>query len=428
MSYKQFDWYSCLVVCVFSSMLLVVFGVLSSFHMNALRNGLWSGALFSFDTVSLYLVLLSVFLWLSLTFLFGRVSVISKVFVTLSVISSLVCYCSVHCLVFWVFYELSILFLLLLLLTESPYSERYLASWYLLGYVVLTSLPMLLCLFYLSVETGSFDMRTWFSLCGDNMILGSGVLLVLGVMFVTKVPLPPFHVWLPIVHAEASSIVSVCLSGYIMKLGLLGVCRMCCSVLPGSLFSSVYMLVCMALAVLFFFSAARELDGKRWLAFLSLSHIVVAAICLSVVSFSGSNLAFIFSVGHGLSAGVVFILLWLVYEVSGSRNWFVLKFCLSGSLLMRCLMASGVCTVASLPPTLQFFTEVSVVSESGYVSLLFVYVFFLYLFFSGLVPLFLIGGLLSRHFSVSFGDAGVYGYFSSVLFLVLWSFIMFVIV
>nr|YP_010514536.1 NADH dehydrogenase subunit 4 [Diplodiscus mehrai]UXL86267.1 NADH dehydrogenase subunit 4 [Diplodiscus mehrai] len=428
MSYKQFDWYSCLVVFVFSGLSLLVWGIFSSFQVSALQSGLWSGAIFSLDAVSLYLVLLSVFLWLSLSFLFGRVSAVSKVYVTLSVISSLVCYCCVHCLVFWVFYELAILFLLLLLVTESPYSERYLASWYLLGYVVLTSLPMLLCLFYLSVESGSFDMRTWFSSEGSSALLSHSVLLVLGVMFVTKVPLPPFHVWLPIVHAEASSIVSVCLSGYIMKLGLLGVCRMCCSVLPSGLFSSGYMLVCMALAVLFFFSAARELDGKRWLAFLSLSHIIVAAICLSVVSFSGSALAFIFSVGHGLSAGVVFILLWLVYEVSGSRNWFVLKFCLSSSLLMRCLMASGVCTVASLPPTLQFFTEVSVVSESGYVSLLFVYVFFLYLFFSGLVPLFLIGGLLSRHFSVSFGDAGVYGYFSSVFFLVLWSFIMFVII
>ena len=77
-------------------------------------------------------------------------SFISKIMVALSIFCSLVRFCCVHSLGFWVFYEMSILFLLLLLVIESPYSERYVASWYLLGYVVLTRLPMLLCIFYLS--------------------------------------------------------------------------------------------------------------------------------------------------------------------------------------------------------------------------------------------------------------------------------------
>lgn len=82
-------------------------------------------------------------------------------------------------------------------------------------------------------------------------------------MFITKIPLPPFHVWLPIVHAEARSPVSMCLRGYIMKLGLLGVCRFRYSLLSDYVFRGPYVLIGLCFAILFFFSAARELDGKR---------------------------------------------------------------------------------------------------------------------------------------------------------------------
>ncbi len=211
---------------------------------------------------------------------------------------------------------MSILPLLLLLILESPYSERYIASWYLLGYVVLTSLPMLLCIFYVSLIRGSFFISSW-KACEMG---GVTVFLLLSIMFITKIPLPPFHVWLPIVHAEASRSVSVCLRGYVMKLGILGVCRFCRWLLPRFVFSSYYVLLGLCLAVLFFFRASRELDGKRWLAFLRLSHIVVAATCLCVSGFDLSSVSFFYCLGHGLSAGVRFILLWGLYEVTGSRN------------------------------------------------------------------------------------------------------------
>lgn len=75
-------------------------------------------------------------------------------------------------------------------MVESPYSERYVASWYLLGYVVLTRLPMLLCIFYVSLERGRFIIPFWGGATGSRV----GVFLLLGVMFITKVPLPPFHI------------------------------------------------------------------------------------------------------------------------------------------------------------------------------------------------------------------------------------------
>lgn len=77
-----------------------------------------------------------------------------------------------------------------------------------------------------------------------------------------------------------------------------------------------------------------------------------------------------------------------------------------------------ICTVASIPPTVQFFSEILVLCDGGFIRVVFVVLMFLYLFFSGLVPLFLVGGLLSRHYSVGFGVGTVFSKLLGVVFLV----------
>nr|QGL09327.1 NADH dehydrogenase subunit 4 [Clinostomum complanatum]UYP50944.1 NADH dehydrogenase subunit 4 [Clinostomum complanatum] len=398
MARKFFDWYSW-GLTIFALLGLLVslccFGNSSCWDLSGVNVVIY-GDYLCFDFIGGFLSLLSVLLGFSIFCMWNVLSVRSFVFVLTSVLFSVLSFLCSHALLFWVCYELSILFLLFLLISESPYSERYMAAWYLVGYVVLTSLPMLLSILYLSVVGGSYVMASW-SLDGDSVV----VLLLLGVLFVTKVPVPPFHVWLPIVHAEAESVVSVCLSGYIMKLGLLGVCRFCSNILPLGLFCETYIVFSFSMSLIFFLCACRELDGKRWLAFLSLSHILVAVVCLACSSFVGSGLSFFYSLAHGLSAGLVFILLWWCYEVCGSRNWLLIKTVMGGSLFNRLIVCLSLCSAASLPPTVQFFCEVFVLFEVGKFSACVFGVFCLYLFVSSLVPFFLLGSLVTRHSSVS---------------------------
>nr|YP_010528191.1 NADH dehydrogenase subunit 4 [Echinoparyphium aconiatum]UXW64385.1 NADH dehydrogenase subunit 4 [Echinoparyphium aconiatum] len=426
MGFKKFDWYSWSIVVGLGSFLIMVLVGLSFMGLGLL--GLYSvefGQLFVVDSVSFYLSILSLFLAVSLMGVSGGLSPLSRMMLGGSVVSSVLCYSCINGLWFWVFYEMSILPLLLLLIAESPYSERFIASWYLLGYVVVSSLPMLLCILYLGGISGSYSFQLWL----PEFSLGGGFLIyiILSVMFITKIPLPPFHVWLPIVHAEASSPVSMCLSGYIMKLGLLGVCRFSYNLLSDYIFSDYYVLISLCFATLFFFSAARELDGKRWLAFLSLSHIVIVSLCFNVCSYDNVLLSFLYCLGHGLSAGVTFMLLWMIYDVSGTRNWVVLKGSLSGSLLLRCLAVACVSSAASVPPTINFFSEVMILSDGGFVSMLFAYMMSLYLFIGGLIPLFLVGCLLSRHYSISFGCGHISSYIMSISFLVGWCFLLFLV-
>lgn len=155
------------------------------------------------------------------------------------------------------------------------------------------------------------------------------------------------------------------------------------------------------------------------MAFLSLAHIVIVAVCFRVCRFEGVLLSLVYSLGHGLSAGVVFLFLWMIYEVSGSRNWLVLKSCVSRSLLVRCLLVACICTTASVPPTLKFFSEVVVLREGGYsYGSLCVVLLCLYLFVGGLVPVFLVGCLLSRHYSIKFGGGYVGNYLGGLFLLV----------
>lgn len=145
-------------------------------------------------------------------------------------------------------------------------------------------------------------------------------MLLVSLLFVTKVPLFPFHSWLPIVHAEARSVVSMCLRGYIMKLGVLGVYRFGHWVIPGYLFEEYYVM-CVLFRSLFIFLCARfELDGKRWLAFLSLSHIRLVPACLYLSVEGGQGVSFVYCLGHGLSSCMTFVLFWFLCVVVGSRN------------------------------------------------------------------------------------------------------------
>lgn len=113
--------------------------------------------------------------------------------------------------------------------------------------------------------------------------------------------------------------------------------------------------------------------------------------------------------------------------MSGSRNWAVLKFGLSGSLLMRFLVGACLCTVASLPPTVQFFCEVHTLWEAGPITACFVFGLFCYLFCGGLVPMFVLRGLLTRHYRIGLGPGVVFMGLFSVFFLLMWSFILFLV-
>nr|QXU59708.1 NADH dehydrogenase subunit 4 [Bothridium pithonis] len=393
--------------------LLLLVPLFYSIGLAGVHSVVFSCNYFIFDSLSFYLLVLVVFLGgFGVLSTRSSLSGSSLLFLGASLVFTGLCFCVNNSVLFWCFYELSIIPLLFLIFAESPYSERFIAGWYFAVYLLVTSLPLILLLLYLSFVEGSFFFDSW---GGES---GVFVYLVLSFVFFTKVPLCPFHTWLPIVHAEATSIVSIFLSGYIMKLGLLGVYRCAPQIFVGDFV--IYLFICCAFSVFFMVTAANELDGKRWLAFLSLSHILVPFLGFYVSSWGVINLSFLYCLGHGLSAGLVFGLLWFLYDVTHSRNWLLLKGGIGGDfvtlLVVMCLLS-----LCSFPPTIQFFCEVFLLSSSmqSYLYLLF---WVLYLFLGGLVPLVLCGHLLIRFEGRETSSFFVYSFGLLLVYLLLWCF------
>lgn len=376
-------------------------------------------SLFLFDSLSFYFLLLVIFLGVYTKFIFYKnFTSTVRVFLSISLVFRCVRFFLNHAILFWCCYELSMLPLLYLIFLESPYSERFLAGWYFSCYLIITRLPLVLILLYIGLIENRFLFSEW-SLSLDFV----SILVVLAFIFFTKVPLFPFHTWLPIVHAEATSIVSIYLRGYIMKLGLLGVYR-CCKCIFNSRFI-LYLFLALVVRVIFLIISSGELDGKRWLAFLRLSHIVIPFFGFFISDWSIINYSFFYCLGHGLSAGILFGLLWCFYDICGSRNWLLLKSSVSGGFIMY-IVVFRFLSLCSFPTTIQFFCEVGFIWSSCY-SFIYIVFWLCYLFCGGLIPLVLAGHLLIRCEYIDSDLCRYFKFLNLLIFLLLWCYVGFIV-
>nr|QDO72031.1 NADH dehydrogenase subunit 4 [Schistosoma haematobium] len=342
--------------------------------------------LFIRDYLSFVMILLTVIImWLFIVIGLNSISIYISMF------SAILIYVINNSLIFWFFYELSIICALYMLLKESLYPERYNASWYMGGYILLSSVPLLVCILIIGLAEGSFNVLVWGS--SNNMNLNLMYIIMI-IVFCTKIPLVPFHSWLPVVHAEASSSTSIILSGYIMKLGLVGVVRLCSKWIWSSGISSVLEFIFL-LSLGFLIWAYYEIDSKRWLGVLSLSHIMVSVVLLVYGCYDVNLLAYIFCLGHGFSVCGMFTLIWWGYNYVESRSWLILASFYSFVPVIQVLCVLIFISVSGFPPTLQFFSEVILVWCSLIVSNdILTFIIWIYLFGSSLVGLLVLGLVL----------------------------------
>nr|YP_009054573.1 NADH dehydrogenase subunit 4 [Paragyrodactylus variegatus]AIK25761.1 NADH dehydrogenase subunit 4 [Paragyrodactylus variegatus] len=383
------------------SIVFIIFILISPLMIS---NGIYLNN-FTFDNLSAFIGILPLFIFFSLYSLINlSLSKINVILVFLSCFSSFLCFFCCSYILFFILYELSIVLLLFSLFTGSPYSERSIAGWYFLGYLVFGGLPLLmLCLYssYFNFSCIVTDYITNFNFISNLFF----------VIFITKVPLFPFHSWLPIVHAEANSFVSIMLSGYIMKLGLIGIHRF--FLISGD-FLKVYFLVFFFCSCFFFLNSFLELDNKRWLAFLSLGHISLGMLSIFSLDYIYSPIVGIFSFGHGLSVCIMFYYFYLCSEFVGSRNWIMIL--LHNNTGFNILLCFGLLSLIAFPPCILFFCEVYV-----YLSLLniisFIYVYSLYIFLSIFGPVTILGLMFSRKsqaLTTSMVNSSIYYLFSLI--------------
>ncbi len=142
--------------------------------------------------------------------------------------------------------------------------------------------------------------------------------------FAIKVPMFPFHTWLPDAHVEAPTAGSVILASILLKMGTYGFLRFAIPFFPSVALSQAVTTIVVALAVIGVVYGALvamvQPDIKKLVAYSSVSHLGFAMLGIWAVSVQGVQGALMVMIGHGLSTGALFFLIGMIYERRHTRE------------------------------------------------------------------------------------------------------------
>ncbi len=139
--------------------------------------------------------------------------------------------------------------------------------------------------------------------------------------FVIKIPMWPFHTWLPDAHVEAPTAGSVILAGVLLKMGVYGFLRFCLPLFPIATFQFMPLISVLAVIGIIYGAlvAMVQKDVKSLVAFSSVSHMGFIMLGIMTLNLQGLQGAIIQMLNHGVSTGALFILVGMIYERRHTR-------------------------------------------------------------------------------------------------------------
>ena len=265
-------------------------------------------------------------------------------------------------LLFFLFYELELIPLYLLIAIWGGAKRGYAATKFLI-YTAVSGILILASFLGMVWLSGSSNFAlatlnpTTLPLATQLLLLG-GILVGFGI----KIPLVPFHTWLPDAHVEASTPISVLLAGVLLKLGTYGLLRFGMNLLPEAwAYVAPWLATWAVISVLYGASCAiAQTDMKKMVAYSSIGHmgyVLLAAAAATPLSVLGAVMEMI---SHGLISAMLFLLVGVVYKKAGSRDLEVLQGLLNperGMPVIGSLIVVGVMASAGIPGMLGFVSE-----------------------------------------------------------------------
>lgn len=223
-------------------------------------------------------------------------------------------------LLFYIFFEAILIPMFLLIGLFGSRERKTRAAYLLFFYTLIGSLFMLLGIIYIYSLTGTLSFEyllLWNFTFEEQYWLWIAFFL----SFASKIPLFPFHIWLPEAHVEAPTVGSVLLAGILLKLGVYGFLRFSLTLFPDScLYFSPFIYLLSILGIVYAsLNAIRQTDLKRIIAYSSIAHmnlVVLGIFSFNSVGIEGSMLQ---SVSHGFVASGMFLLIGILYDRYHSR-------------------------------------------------------------------------------------------------------------
>lgn len=233
-------------------------------------------------------------------------------------------FCALDFFLFYVFWEVMLVPMYFLIGIWGGPRKEYAAIKFFL-YTLFGSIFMLVAILvmYFSSTPHTFDMV---ELMQQGAGWAQGLQIFLFVFFflgfAIKVPVFPFHTWLPDAHTEAPTAVSVILAGVLLKMGTYGILRVNFSMLPdGAQYFSLSLAWLGVIAIIYgaFVSMAQK-DLKKLVAYSSVSHMGYCILAMGALTTTGIAGAMFQMISHGLITGALFLMVGVLYDRAHTRE------------------------------------------------------------------------------------------------------------
>lgn len=277
---------------------------------------------FGLDGLSVYFFFLSALLiFLCVLFILNEESLKPQLLILLVIeLFLLIIFSVLDIMLFYVFFEAILIPMFILIGVYGSRERKIRAVLLFFFYTLCGSLLFLLGLLFIYITYHGFDFQMLTSkvfLKTEEQFLWFTFFLA----FASKIPMFPFHIWLPEAHVEAPTVGSVLLAGILLKLGVYGFIRFSLTLFPyASLYYSPLIYLLSLLGIVYAsFAALRQTDLKRIIAYSSIAHMNL--VTLGIFSFNNLGLegAIIQSVSHGFVSGGMFFLIGILYSRYHSR-------------------------------------------------------------------------------------------------------------
>nr|YP_009707967.1 NADH dehydrogenase subunit 4 [Xystrocera globosa]QEU57265.1 NADH dehydrogenase subunit 4 [Xystrocera globosa] len=300
-------------------------------------------------------------------------------------VSLFLAFSSMNLFLFYLFFEISLIPTLMLILGWGYQPERLEAGVYLLFYTLFVSLPMMVFIFY---YFSKFYTLEFFLMTED---IDSLLFYICSIgVFLVKIPMFFVHLWLPKAHVEAPVSGSMILAGIMLKLGGYGLLRMLKVFLSiGSKVNFVFIVISLLGGFIISLICIRQSDIKSLIAYSSVSHMGLALAGLMTLNIWGLWGALVMMLAHGLCSSGLFSLANISYERLGSRSLYINKGLLNlmpGLSFWWFLLCSS---NMAAPPSLNLLGEIVLINSLVSFSVTSMLFLSLMSFFSAVYSLFL---------------------------------------
>lgn len=227
---------------------------------------------------------------------------------------------SLNTVMFYIFWEAMLIPMYLMIAVWGGPRKDYASIKFFL-YTFVASIFLLVAIIALRVKTGTFFIP---ELMTHSYSFGWQVWIFLGcaLAFAVKIPMFPFHTWLPAAHVEAPTAGSVILASILLKMGGYGFLRFCLPMAPQATQFFVPALIAISLVSIIYggYLALGQTDIKKLIAYSSVGHMGFVTLGIFLLTPEGVKGAMLQMLNHGITTGGLFICIGMIYERTHSRE------------------------------------------------------------------------------------------------------------